>query len=191
MSKIQDPLQTLNSVLESGNATSVGNVGFRARNSTVRRYIQVSSLFNTRQMVHENIGYRIYVDIQSIYIYIFFFLQNRVGFGYFYCKREVLADGIEQNEAPESGIDTLEDSNVHYFDVLSPLGLISWCNIYTDIIWFRSACHLFNFLKAEHNGDLDMKGKIRNAKTPVDAAKLGMTIKASRVTDIASSPNYV
>ena len=27
----------------------------------------VSSLFKTRQMVHQNIGYRIYVDIHSVY----------------------------------------------------------------------------------------------------------------------------
>ena len=103
-----------------------------------------------------------------------------MGFGYFYCKREVLADGI-RTKPLNMVLTPWKDMNVHYFDVFSPLGLMSWCNIYADNIRFRSACHLFNFLKAEHNGALDMKEKIRNAKTPVDAAKLGMTIKTSAV----------
>ena len=98
MSKIQDPLQTLNSVLESGNSISVGNVGFRARNNTVRRYT-----------------------------------QDRVGFGYFYCKREVLADGI-RTKPLNLVLAPWKDMNVHYCDAFSPLGLISWCNI--------STCHL-------------------------------------------------
>ena len=129
------------------------------------------SVLNTKETVHRhNIGFR--ARNNSVWT----FLQERAGFGYLYCKREVLEDGVRTKPLALT-LTPWRDYNTHCFHPYSPLGMLYPCSLRKYDQVFGSAAHLYNFEKAMGNASVVVRNAVKAAKNPVDAAKLGSKIK--------------
>ena len=125
----------------------------------------------TKESAHkQNIGFR--ARNNSVWT----FLQERAGFGYLYCKREILDDGVRTRPLALT-LTPWPDHNIHCFDPYSPLGMLRPCSIRKYDKVFGSAAHLCNFEKAMGNAAVGLRNAIESARKPVDAVKLGTKIK--------------
>jgi ribA/ribD-fused uncharacterized protein len=130
------------------------------------------NVMETKETVsNKNIGFR--ARKNGIWTY----TQERAGFGYFYCKREVLADGI-RTVPLKLQLTPWTNHNTHCFHEESPLGLLHPCRLQKHNAIFGSASQLFNFEKAVGNDAVGLRKAIAAAKKPIDAAKLGSKIKS-------------
>ena len=120
----------------------------------------------------QNVGFR--ARNNTIWTY----QQERQGFGYFYCKREVLDDGVTTVPL-QLLLNPWPQNDVYYFEESDPLGHTYKCFLTSKDKEFTSAAQLFSYEKALfHKMDV-LAESILESKSPIAAAKMGNEIENS------------
>ena len=103
--------------------------------------------------------------------------QERSGFGYFYCKRQVLDCGVRTIPL-NLMLNPWPSNNYEMADCIHPLGLMHNWVCTKNGIKFHSMIHMFMYEKAKfHSKSGRFPQVIAKLKTPSDVAKVGSKIK--------------
>ena len=84
----------------------------------------------------KNIGFRINKSIMHTY------LQEKIGFNYFYCKRKALDDGVS-TEPLDTTVTPWEEKIVVVDDIHNPVSNLYQCKLTYDGFCFCSSEHLY------------------------------------------------
>lgn len=101
--------------------------------------------------------------------------QDRTGFSYFYCKREVLQDGTSTKPL-ELTLTPWIDYNTQCFDSDSPLGMSYPCELVRFGISFNSASQLFAYMKCVRHADVIRRERVLNSTSPEKAMEISNEI---------------
>ena len=118
-----------------------------------------------------NLGFR--ARNNTIYSY----RQEKVGFGYFYCKRKLSEDGVSTE--PLDIVLRPWPFEVEIIEPIHPLGMMHLCDVKKDDRTFRSLMHAYQYEMAAFHGKRGLSEAIVGAKTPSDAAKIGSRVQQS------------
>ena len=98
---------------------------------------------------------------------IFTYSQEKIGFNYFYCKREVLSDGVSTRPLNIC----LSPWNVDVVvveKVQNPMSNLYPCKISINGLNFHSSEQIFYFLLVNHFDQKDLADQIKNFTDPLD-----------------------
>jgi len=107
---------------------------------------------------------------------IYSYMQERIGFGYFYCKRRVLEDGVT-TEPLDMVLCPWTNHHFVSFNDEHPLGLTHQSPINKDGIDFYSIGQLYEFQKAMFHHQPQLADSIINS--PLEWANIGSKISLS------------
>ena len=119
------------------------------------------ALGNKTVKLATNIGFR--SKNNTIYTY----SQDKIGFNYFYCKREVLSDGV--STIPLNLTLSPWNEEIELVEqVQHPLSNLFPIKIFHEGITFNSSEHLFHYQLAMHYNRVEISDKILSTPDPVD-----------------------
>ena len=98
---------------------------------------------------------------------IFTYSQEKMGFNYFYCKREVLSDGVSTRPL-DICLSPWNVDVVVVEKVQNPMSNLYPCKIYMNGINFHSSEQIFYFLLVNHFDPKDLADQIKNSTDPLD-----------------------
>ena len=146
-------------LLRDGESCKISCKGVN-KNSLLEPLPIFHSVLNEKRSVSTvNRGFR------AVNNFIYSYEQEKVGFGYFYCKRTVLEDGI--STAPLDIVLCPWSNNLtEYVNSFDPLGLDFQCYLKKDEREFQSAYQIYLYeLILFHSGDSDEAYKLSQQKT--------------------------
>ena len=120
-----------------------------------------NALHNKTTIDSNNVGFRIRKS--DIYTY----LQNKIGFNYFYCKREVLADGVSTKPL-DITLSPWESTNLVVDKAHRPLSNLYSCKMRNGDINYHSAEQMFYHLLAKFYNQSILATKIMKSDDPIE-----------------------
>ena len=119
------------------------------------------SIHNQVNAVSTNIGFRI--KNSSLYTY----SQERLGFNYFYCKRQVLSDGVSTKPL-DIILTPWNQQHVVIDSIHNPMSNLYTCQIRLDELTFHSSEQLFNYLISNSLKYKELAQDILNCQDPLE-----------------------
>ena len=119
------------------------------------------ALHNKTTIESNNVGFRIRKS--DIYTY----LQDKIDFNYFYCKREVLADGVSTKPLNIT-LSPWESTNLVVDKAHHPLSNLYSCEMKNGDNNYHSAEQMFYHLLAKFYNQVDLATKIKESDDPIE-----------------------
>ena len=119
------------------------------------------ALHNKTTIESNNVGFRIRKS--DIYTY----SQDKIGFNYFYCKREVLADGVSTKPLNIT-LSPWESTNLVVDKAHHPLSNLYSCEMKNGDNNYHSAEQMFYHLLAKFYNQVDLATKIKESDDPIE-----------------------
>ena len=105
----------------------------------------------------------------------FTYSQEKIGFNYFYCKREVLSDGISTKPLPI--ILSPWNTDVEVINqVQDPLSNLFSCILIINNLFFHSLEQLFDFLFAKHYNKDEISNAIDQCNDPLEIHPIALDL---------------
>ena len=146
-------------LLQQQNGIKMSCKGINKRSVTDPLAIFKDALFEKKSVSAQNMGFR--VKNNTIYSY----TQHRKGFGYFYCKREVMEDGLSTRPL-QKVLCPWTDYKIEPFGKFHPLGLYYEQVFVRNGISFNCGIHAFMYeiVKFHDNTNLENVHKLNLEK---------------------------
>ena len=155
--------------LQQGDGFKMSCKGVNKRAVTDPATLFRKALFDREMGSATNLGFR--ARNNTVYSY----RQEKVGFGYFYCKRKLAEDGV--STTPLDIVLRPWAFEVEIIDPIHPLGMMHLCDLKKDGRTFRSIMHMYQYEMAAFHVKRGLSEAIAGAKTPSDATKIGNRIQ--------------
>ena len=129
-----------------------------------------SALFDKRTVSTTNRGFRVKGN------HMFSYVQEKVGFTYFYCKRAVAIDGVSTSPL-DMVVCPWPDYGIVMFDDFDCLGLLYKCVLKRNCITYHSAIQMYEHVKAQFHNEHAKAASIMGVRTATEVFAIARTLE--------------